>query len=257
MNDKQRAPRLAISFLPPRYRPYFWPVTISVLLIVLIVLVGYTLIRNYFDERNSQVSELLYQLSFNIEEGNATLLEGIYEEFESAASGEQLPYGAMAYGKWLFEQKNYGEAIRVYQKVVADADDVIARDLARLAMINVAFEVNDDGSNIQRLALEYESQDLYARMALNSLLGDVYAARGEYEDAISYYSDALSFAENIGDRNLSSAVRYKVGAMFSARIRKGVPSADEDAAPAAEPGQPALELPLLPPVGSEQPDPVE
>lgn len=257
MNDKQRAPRLAISFLPPRYRPYFWPVTSSVLLVVIIVLVGYTLIRNYFDERNSQVSDLLYELSFNIEEGNEALLGGLYQEFERVASGEQLPYGAMAYGKWLFEQKNYGEAIRVYQKVVQDADDVVARDLARLAMINVAFELNDQDGNIERLALEYESPDPYARMALNSLLGDVYAARGEYDDAISYYSDALSFAENIGDRNLSSAVRYKVGAMFSARIREGVPSTDEEAAPAAESGLPSIELPFPPPAGSEQPEPVE
>ena len=211
----------AFLFLPPRYRPYFLPAALWSLGIIVAVLAAYTLYQTRVEGRNARASAAIYAIASAIESGADLGLEQLYADFADEAGDGHYPFGAMPYAKWLFERERYGEARDVYARVIDRADDPYVRDLARLGLINVMFELEEGTDAIDQIALQYESGNIYSRLALDYLLGDVYASKRSYDEAVSYYQQALNIARGMGDQNFEHNINYKISAMFSAKLQQG------------------------------------
>ncbi|MBF2735134.1 MAG: tetratricopeptide repeat protein [Betaproteobacteria bacterium AqS2] len=211
----------AIVFLPPRYRPYFLPAALWSLGVIVAVLAAYTAYQTRIEGRNARASAAIHAITSAIEDGAGIGLDQLYVDFAADAGDGHYPFGAMPYAKWLFEEGRYEEAGNVYRRVIERGDDPYVRDLARLGMINVMFELEEGTDTIDQIALQYESANVYSQLALDYLLGDVYAAKGAYEEAVSYYEQALNMANNLGDQNFANNINYKISAMFSARLQQG------------------------------------
>ena len=160
---------------------------------------GWNTYSDYQDKQSLNARSLY--LSYASDSNNLGAYDKLTTDFSSSSYSDQA---ILLMAKYLFDARNYTQALGVIKPLINNPSSVIANTAAlRAASIHLQLGQHDQAL----LILEGQSEDGFSGLIYN-LMGDIYIDIGNRAEAQKYYSLSIdNVAEN---SNLSQLIQIKL-----------------------------------------------